>query len=223
MAKVKVFIAVPVGDTYGLSPTWSLKLVKLVNSIRSISGEYEVQVIKGYPVDVAREFAVKTAMKYGATHIFFLDSDVVPDRDDTILQLLMWRLPMVCGLYRLKKVDSSQVFPLSVYKWSPERNAFRYLTPTDIPPGNRLIPIEGGGLGLCLIDMRVFNVIDEPYFKWEQHPWNPPPGGLSEDLYFFKKVIDHGIQPYADLEVTASHYLAPPVALKIDGTLYNTP
>jgi hypothetical protein len=61
MAKVKVFIAVPVGDVCGLPPTWSLKLVKLVNSIRSISGEYEVQVIKGYPIDVAREFAVKTA------------------------------------------------------------------------------------------------------------------------------------------------------------------
>jgi hypothetical protein len=220
MAKVKVFIAVPIGDTCGLSPTWSLKLTEL---LKYVPGEYEVQVMKGYPIDVVRNAAVKMARDRGATHIFFLDSDVVPDKNDTILQLYRWRLPVACGLYRLKRVDTSQVFPFSVYKWSPERNAFRYLTPADIPPGSRLIPIEGGGLGLCLIDMRVFNVIDEPYFKWELYPWNPPPGGLSEDLYFFKKVIDHGIQPYADLEVTASHYLAPPVALKIDGTLYNTP
>ena len=220
MAKVKVFIAVPIGDTCGLSPTWSLKLTELV---KYVPGEYEVQVMKGYPIDVVRNAAVKMARERGATHIFFLDSDVVPDKNDTILQLYRWRLPMACGLYRLKRVDSAQVFPFSVYKWSPERNAFRYLTPGDIPPGSRLIPIDGGGLGLCLIDMRVFNVIDEPYFKWELYPWNPPPGGLSEDLYFFKKVIDHGIQPYADLQVTASHYLAPPLALKIDGTLYNTP
>ena len=220
MARVKVFIAVPIGDTCGLSPTWSLKLHELV---KYVPGEYEVQVMKGYPIDVVRNAAVKMARERGATHIFFLDSDVVPDKNDTILQLYRWRLPVACGLYRLKRVDSAQVFPFSVYKWSPERNAFRYLTPGDIPPGSRLIPIDGGGLGLCLIDMRVFNVIDEPYFKWELYPWNPPPGGLSEDLYFFKKVIDHGIQPYADLEVTASHYLAPPVALKIDGTLYNTP
>jgi hypothetical protein len=220
MAKVKVFIAVPIGDTCGLSPTWSLKLTEL---LKYVPGEYEVQVMKGYPIDVVRNAAVKMAKERGATHIFFLDSDVVPDRNDTILQLYRWRLPVVCGIYRLKRIDSSQVFPFSVYKWNPERNAFRYLVPSDIPPGSRLIPIEGGGLGLCLIDMRVFNVIDEPYFKWELYPWNPPPGGLSEDLYFFKKVIDHGIQPYADLQVTASHYLAPPVALKIDGTLYNTP
>ena len=220
MARVKVFIAVPIGDTCGLSPTWSLKLTELV---KYVPGEYEVQVMKGYPIDVVRNAAVKMARERGATHIFFLDSDVVPDKNDAILQLYRWRLPLVCGLYRLKRVDSAQVFPFSVYKWSPERNAFRYLTPGDIPPGSRLIPIDGGGLGLCLIDMRVFNVIDEPYFKWELYPWNPPPGGLSEDLYFFKKVIDKGIQPYADLEVTASHYLAPPVALKIDGTLYNTP
>jgi len=200
VAKVKVFIAVPIGDTCGLSPTWSLKLTELV---KYVPGEYEVQVMKGYPIDVVRNAAVKMARERGATHIFFLDSDVVPDRNDTILQLYRWRLPVVCGIYRLKRIDSAQVFPFSVYKWSPERNAFRYLTPADIPPGSRLIPIEGGGLGLCLIDMRVFNVIDEPYFKWELYPWNPPPGGLSEDLYFFKKVIDHGIQPYADLQVTA--------------------
>jgi len=211
---------VPIGDTCGLSPTWSLKLTELV---KYVPGEYEVQVMKGFPIDVVRNAAVKMARDRGATHIFFLDSDVVPDKNDTILQLYRWRLPVACGLYRLKRVDSSQVFPFSVYKWSPERNAFRYLTPGDIPPGSRLIPIDGGGLGLCLIDMRVFNVIDEPYFRWELYPWNPPPGGLSEDLYFFKKVIDKGIQPYADLQVTASHYLAPPVALKIDGTLYNTP
>jgi len=220
MAKVKVFIAVPIGDTCGLSPTWSLKLTELV---KHVPGEYEVQVMKGFPIDVVRNAAVKMARERGATHIFFLDSDVVPDRNDTILQLYRWRLPVVCGIYRLKRIDSAQVFPFSVYKWNPERNAFRYLTPADIPPGSRLIPIEGGGLGLCLIDMHVFDVIDEPYFKWELYPWNPPPGGLSEDLYFFKKLIDKGIQPYADLQVTASHYLAPPVALKFDGTLYNTP
>ncbi len=220
MPKVKVFIAVPIGDTCGLSPTWSLKLTEL---LKHVPGEYEVQVLKGFPIDVVRNAAVEIARERNATHILFLDSDVVPNRDDTILQLYRWRLPIVCGIYRLKRIDSSQVFPFSVYKWDPERNAFRYLTPGDIPPGSRLIPIEGGGLGLCLIDMRVFNVIDKPYFKWELYPWNPPPGGLSEDLYFFKKVIDHGIQPYADLQVTASHYLAPPVALKIDGTLYNTP
>jgi len=218
--KVKVFIAVPIGDTCGLSPAWSLKLTEL---LKYVPGEYEVQVMKGFPIDVVRNAAVKMARERGATHIFFLDSDVVPDKNDTILQLYRWRLPLVCGIYRLKRIDSSQVFPFSVYKWDSVKNAFRYLIPADIQPGSRLIPIEGGGLGLCLIDMRVFNVIDEPYFKWELYPWNPPPGGLSEDLYFFKKVIDHGIQPYADLQVTASHYLAPPVALKIDGTLYNTP
>ena len=220
MPKVKVFIAVPIGDTCGLSPAWSLKLTEL---LKYVPGEYEVQVMKGFPIDVVRNAAVKMARERGATHIFFLDSDVVPDKNDTILQLYRWRLPLVCGIYRLKRIDSSQVFPFSVYKWDSVKNAFRYLIPADIQPGSRLIPIEGGGLGLCLIDMRVFNVIDEPYFKWELYPWNPPPGGLSEDLYFFKKVIDHGIQPYADLQVTASHYLAPPVALKIDGTLYNTP
>jgi hypothetical protein len=216
---MKVLIAVPVGESCGLSPTWALKLANLV---RYIPGEYEVQVIKGFTIDVAREFSVKIAREKNADYIFFLDSDVVPDRDDAILQLMQWRLPVVCGVYRLKRIDA-QVFPFSVYKWSPEKNAYRYLTPEDIPKGWRLIPIEGGGLGLCLIDMHVFDLLDEPYFKWELYPWNPPPGGLSEDLYFFKKLIDKGIQPYADLQVTASHYLAPPVALKFDGTLYNTP
>jgi len=73
-----------VGESCGLSPTWALKLADMV---RYLPFEYEVQVIKGFTIDVAREFAVKLARERGATHIFFLDSDVVPDRNDAILQL----------------------------------------------------------------------------------------------------------------------------------------
>ena len=216
---MKVLIAVPVGEGGGLSPTWSLKLPNL---LKYIPGDYEIQVIKGFTIDVAREFSVKIAKQKNAEYLFFLDSDVVPDRDDIILRLMSYKLPVVCAVYRLKRVDA-QVFPFSIYKWDYQKNSYRYLVPEDIPKNWRLIPIDGGGLGSCLIDMAVFNVIEEPYFKWELYPWNPPPGGLSEDLYFFKKLIDKGIQPYADLSLTASHYLAPPVALRFDGTLYNTP
>ncbi len=92
---MKVLIAVPVGESCGLSPTWALKLANLV---RYIPGEYEVQVIKGFTIDVAREFSVKLAREKGADYLFFLDSDVVPDRDDAVLQLLQWRLPVVCGV-----------------------------------------------------------------------------------------------------------------------------
>ena len=198
---MKVLIAVPVGEGGGLSPTWSLKLPNL---LKYIPGDYEIQVIKGFTVDVAREFSVKIAKQKKAEYLFFLDSDVVPDKDDTILQLISWKLPVVCGVYRLKRVDA-QVFPFSINKWDYQKNNYRYLVPEDIPKNWRLIPIDGGGLGICLIDMAVFNDIVEPYFKCQLYPWNTPPGALSEVPSFFKKLIAKSIETYADLTITASH------------------
>ena len=39
-------------------------------------GEYEVQVIKGFTINVTREYTVKLARQKDADYLFFLDSDL---------------------------------------------------------------------------------------------------------------------------------------------------
>jgi hypothetical protein len=48
---MKVLIAVPVGESCGLSPTWALRLADMV---RYLPFEYEIQVIKGFTIDVGQ-------------------------------------------------------------------------------------------------------------------------------------------------------------------------
>ncbi len=52
----------------------------------------------GMPFDMARNSLVQQFLTTGASHLFFLDSDVIPPRD-AILRLLSHRKPLISGLY----------------------------------------------------------------------------------------------------------------------------
>jgi hypothetical protein len=51
-------------------------------------GEYEVQVIKGFTIDVTREYTVKLARQKDADYLFFLDSDLGLMRLDDVYREL---------------------------------------------------------------------------------------------------------------------------------------
>jgi|GEM_PF-4814133 len=51
-------------------------------------GEYEVQVIKGFTIDVTREYIVKLARQKDADYLFFLDSDLGLTRLDDVYREL---------------------------------------------------------------------------------------------------------------------------------------
>jgi hypothetical protein len=58
------------------------------------------------------------------------------------------------------------------------------------------------GAGCVLIDMKVFDRIEEPYFEWTQ---GRVKSGVSEDFYFFEKVRNAGIPIHVDTRCKCKH------------------
>ena len=139
---------------------------------------------KGAPFDVARNNLVREARKVKAQYLFFLDSDVHPPAD-AISNLMACRMPIISGLVLAKR---GKGYP-AIWR----RNGLSYAPITQFPQ-SAVIPVDAIPMGCCLIDMRVFDVIPEPWFKWEiDLPEEKDTGKLSEDFYFCRKAQANGL------------------------------
>ena len=163
---VDVSILIPVSGP--VSPSWALALKRLV-----IPGRFTLHMIKGVPIDVARNTLVKWALKDGAEWIFFLDSDIILD-DYALVNLMQWKLPIVSCLYWAKKMAKDK-YPNG--HWC----AWKSIEPEEpldlkkhLPKGHRLVEVEAVGMGCCLIHRRVFEMLIErgytEWFKWTLDP-----------------------------------------------------
>lgn len=153
---------------------------------------------RGLPIDRARCDLVAQARAMNASHIFFLDSDVILPSDG-LIRLYNWHLPIVCGIYGSKHeapgvwIEQSKSGDCRYAPVSPEAlTANPLFTHPDIVVG----------AGCCLVDMAVFNRLSDPYFLWTQ---GREPGGISEDFYFFEKVRNAGIPIHVDPAVKCRH------------------
>ena len=211
---MKVSIVVPIEPGLVHSLSWALALRRL-----EIPCEYHVHAIRGFPIDVARNYGVKEALKEGSDYIFFLDSDVIPDSPQTLVWLLGWRLPVVSGVYRLKRVHDGSSFELNLFRREP--SGYRPLRPDEVPRGHRLVEVDACGAGLLLVAREVFERLEEPWFKWELMPWAEG-SGPSEDIYFCRRVREElRLEIHADLWVTARHVLGAGLAVDAQGRLVN--
>lgn len=153
---------------------------------------------KGLPIDQARCDLVEQARKAGATHIFFLDSDIIMPSFG-LINLWNRRLPVVTGIYGSKheapgvwieqaKSGGPRYAPVT----SDHLEKFQLFTHKDI--------VTGGGC--CLVDMNVFSRLEEPYFYWTQ---GREKNGTSEDFYFFEKCRKADIPIHVDMSVRCLH------------------
>lgn len=156
---------------------------------------------KGLPIDRARCDLVEQAQRMNASHIFFLDSDVILPPDG-LQRLWAHKLPIVCGIYGSKheapgvwieQAKSGQARYAAVAREHLESIQHPYLFHH---------PDMVVGAGCCLIDMRVFNRLEKPYFEWTQ---GRVQDGVSEDFYFFEKARKAGIPIHVDVSVKCKH------------------
>jgi hypothetical protein len=153
---------------------------------------------KGLPIDRARCDLVVQARSMGASHIFFLDSDVIVPPDG-LIKLWNRRLPIVCGVYGSKHEAPGvwiEQLKSGGARYAPVLPSVLEQYPLFSHPDIVL------GLGCALIDMQVFTRLEEPYFKWTQ---GLEPNGVSEDFYFFEKCRKAGIPIHVDSTVRCQH------------------
>ena len=153
---------------------------------------------KGLPIDRARCDLVEQAQKMGASHIFFLDSDVILPSDG-LVRLWNRRLPIVAGIYGSKHGAPA------IWIEQAESGQARYAAvSSDFMEKAELFthPKIVTGAGCCLIDMNVFKRLKEPFFEWTQ---GREKNGVSEDFYFFEKCRAAGIPIHIDMTVRCFH------------------
>lgn len=170
-------------------------------------GQYEVDFdfVRGYTVDRARCNCVDRAMEEDATHLLFVDNDMIfePDYLDLLLE---HDLDVVMGYYRHRPSDPNDTVMRTNLCKLGQQHYLEQITPEEMMAargeGYELVQVKGGGLGFCLINMDVFARIKRPWFLFVNY-WTGH--ALSEDLFFSEQCAEAGIDIYADTRCYCGH------------------
>lgn len=155
----------------------------------------------GTLIDMARNQITLAFLKSDCDTLVFLDSDIHFDWN-AMMRLLAFncKYPLVTGAYQQR--TDPPTFPIKV----------------DGPINeDGLMPISGIGLGFCAIKRSVFEALDQhnpitydnkdgggltkAYFRCEQRDGK----FIGEDIYFFQKCKEAGIQPMLDPYIELGH------------------
>ena len=176
-------------------------------------------------IDAGRNLLVEQFLaKPRATHLLFLDSDIVC-AGNACRKLLTHDKDIISGLafqrgtmqfpliysYQGRHRVSGKMCPAFAHILDP---VYRYLSEKRLPvteityatlEGNDgLMEIGGAGAGFLLVKREVFEKIPYPWFSFER-------GG--EDLYFFDKVRRYGLEAWVDMSVLLGHLRLDPVGV----------
>lgn len=191
MADLRIAVCVP-GERWksGFGNDLANAVICFANS-KYYGGKKEVEVFTatGSILPEVRTRLVASAAKWDATHMLFLDDDMRFPRD-VIQCLIRHNLPIVGANY------SRRTHPLYTTAYKADKSG-QLLT----RPGDRdLVEVSHFGTGCMLIDMRVFEMVDLPFFAFQYDERGMMTQG--EDVYFCHKAAEAGIKLYVDQELS---------------------
>ncbi len=164
-------------------------------------------ITRHYGVAEARNMGVEQALNLGATHVLFLDDDVVP-QVNPITSFLQARVPVACGLYYEKNMRGTNLHAYRRGKWRNLR----------VDEVRKLVakwgyaPVDACGLGLAMVEADVFEKLSKPWFVMAE--------GMGEDIYFFAKLRKElGIRPVAFPHVYGIHIMDSRFYITEDGKI----
>jgi hypothetical protein len=153
----------------------------------------------------SRHRLVAEAVGWDADYMLCLDADhVFPP--DTLMRLLSHGLPAVGCNYPRRIVPTA---PTAAANGGETSDVRTLLYTTEEKAEKALVEqCEHMGFGVLLLDMRIFDALQEwaqenepdgnflPLFKFE--PTENKIGMIGEDVYFFQKLANIGIKPFVD-------------------------
>lgn len=180
------FVCIGIPHTGLVTMEWAIAFRNLILPCPTMYG-----VERGRPIDVSRNEIVANALKSPVTHIFFLDSDVIPP-PNALVRLLSHDLPIVSGLYW-----SKYGFPFVMREGKD--GLFEPMKRVEF---GKLIEVDAIPMGCALIKREVFERMGWPWFKMEV---GKEPLGVSEDYWFCKRARELGYKIYVDTGVLCGH------------------
>lgn len=173
------------------------------NGLRNLilPGRNAIIYPSGMPYCHARNSACMAALEFGASHLFFMDSDVIVP-PDTVLRLLSHDKDVVSGVYCRRSPPHGVPVAIRNGQWLTQ---FRQ---------NALEPVDYVGAGCLLIKRCVLEQMKplapgKHWFHWRvdlKGTGIPDNECLSEDFAFCSEVKKQlGVQVYLDTGVQARH------------------
>ncbi len=159
-----------------------------------VPGEIEIISAKGFMVPEQRSKCVAEAWQMNATHVLWVDSDIVFP-EDALLRLLLHNKPVVAVNYPRKSIPPVP----TAYVDNAEETGPLYTR----AESSGLVEVKHCGFGLMLCEVAVFDALadDLPLFDFEVQP----PHKLrwcTEDVYFCRKLRAHGIPVFVDHDLS---------------------
>lgn len=201
----KVFIAVPnLGNIHSL-------LAKLLIEwhITPTAGVDQIAVYMPrniQPHDAARNHCVKKFLETDSTHLFFIDSDVVPP-SDALRKLLEHDVPVVTGNYPImREGEDGRARRVPCMFKIEDVHGTGATKMVSFEDGEGMEEIDFFGGGCLLIRRDVLEKMEAPWFKWQYK--EDGEADFGEDIDFGKKIIQMGIQAYGRFDVECYHHKA---------------
>ena len=133
-----------------------------------------------------REKLIEKALDIKSDYVLWLDSDMMFP-STTALRLLNHGTDIVGCNYRKRSKDGKTVAYEDVSNWD---------TWLPMQVQDKLVKVEGVGMGCLLMNTKVFENLKKPYFEFvysdETNDWH------GEDFYLQKKLRDLGYEVYID-------------------------
>jgi glycosyltransferase involved in cell wall biosynthesis len=185
---------------------------KMMVPIRNLGiSDYFTHFPNTFPICKSRNLAVKFARENKADFIIMLDGDMLFP-PDIIFKLATHKLPIVSGVYHHQ---SPPCLPV-IYKknYSKDRHFTHYWD----YPRNELFDVDLVGAGCLWIDMRVFDEIEMPYFRYDSTKQDGTID-VTEDVEFCLKAKAAGFSIMVDPKIQCGH-LKTEIKTQIDYDAY---
>lgn len=164
-----------------------------------IPGPFPPIGLTGMPFDHARNAACMRALELGASHIYFVDSDVIPPRD-AVLRLLAHDQPIIGGMYCRRSHPAAVPVAIKDGKWL-----------TEFKP-NSVVEVDLIGSGCLLIKSEVLEKLPpqrpgKHWFDWRVDMQGVMQQGecLSEDFTFSVHARRNGYKVFLDTSIRCRH------------------
>lgn len=178
---MKLLIAIPTLDFIHVE--FLKSLLKLISQLKEEGIPYEVKIINGTLVYLAREELVSHAMTYEFTHVLWLDSDMV-FTEELFDDLYDTGKDFVTGIFHARKpAFQSCIFsslkPPKRYRWDEYPN---------VP-----FLIKGCGMAATLVSIRILKAVRDRFGNCFTPDYN-----LGEDLAFCHRVDELGLEIWCE-------------------------
>lgn len=193
--RLNVCICVPMRNRY----VHNKFVASLMTLLKPGVGQF-IDCIGGV-IHESRNLLVEKALELDATHILFIDDDMVFP-PEALIKLLENDVDIVCGL-AFRKVAPYDPVIFKLYENID--GTIDILAIEKIRQG--LIAVDAIGSAFVLIKRRVFEKMEKPWYKWGDTSFGiyTKSGGLGEDISFSLHAKRQGFNVHCDTNLIITH------------------